>query len=95
MYQEVQERLKSRPREFRAADVRLSQADIGKASRLLGYRPVQTVSEGLARTLGWYVANLAPRRSVRNEIPRPEAATQWLVVDSVRRDTDFVFAVAK
>jgi nucleoside-diphosphate-sugar epimerase len=74
MYEEVQERLRSRPREFRAGDVRLSQADFGKASRLLGYRPVQPVSEGLARTLVWFVANLAPRRSVRSDIQRPEVA---------------------
>ncbi len=32
-------------REFRAGDVRLSQADIGKAHRLLGYRPVRTLDE--------------------------------------------------
>ncbi|HKQ26604.1 MAG TPA: SDR family oxidoreductase [Burkholderiales bacterium] len=61
-------------REFRAGDVRLSQADIGKAGRLLGYRPVQPVSEGLACALDWYVAKLAPRRSVQNELPRAEAA---------------------
>ena len=73
MYQEVQERLRSRPREFRVGDVHLSQADIGEASGFLAYRPV---SEGLARTLNWYLANLAPRGSVRNEIeiPRHEAA---------------------
>ncbi len=76
MYQEVQERLRSRAREFRVGDVHLSQADIGEASRFLAYRPVRPVSEGLARTLNWYLANLAPRGSVRNEIeiPRHEAA---------------------
>ena len=46
-------------REFRAGDVRLSRADIGKARRLLGYRPVRTLNEGLVRALDWYVAKLA------------------------------------
>jgi UDP-N-acetylglucosamine 4-epimerase len=46
-------------REFRAGDVRFSQADIGKAERLLGYRPLLRVREGLARTVDWYVASLS------------------------------------
>ena len=60
-------------RAFRVGDVRLSQADIGKASRLLGYQPVRPVSEGLARALDWYLAKLAPR-PVRKELSRAEAA---------------------
>lgn len=35
----------------RAGDVRDSQADIGKAARLLGYRPQVTFDEGLRRTV--------------------------------------------
>ncbi len=46
-------------REFRFGDVRFSQADLGKAKRLLGYRPLLRVSEGLARTVDWYVASLS------------------------------------
>ena len=65
-------------REFRAGDVRLSQADIGKARRLLGYRPVRPVSEGLTRAADWYVAKLAPRRSVKNGVSQPEAALSGL-----------------
>jgi UDP-N-acetylglucosamine/UDP-N-acetyl-alpha-D-glucosaminouronate 4-epimerase len=61
-------------REFRAGDVRLSQAHIGKAQKLLGYRPALQVRDGLALAIDWYVAKLAPRRSVQNEMPRPEAA---------------------
>jgi nucleoside-diphosphate-sugar epimerase len=38
----------------RAGDVRDSQADIGKAQRLLGYAPVVTFEEGLRRTVDWY-----------------------------------------
>lgn len=46
--------------EFRAGDVRHSQADITKARTLLGYEPTHRVREGLVQALGWYVANLAP-----------------------------------
>ncbi|HXG89043.1 MAG TPA: SDR family oxidoreductase [Vicinamibacterales bacterium] len=38
----------------RAGDVRDSQADISKAARLLGYRPIVTLEEGLKRTLAWF-----------------------------------------
>jgi UDP-N-acetylglucosamine 4-epimerase len=41
---------------FRPGDVRHSQADVGKAARLLGYRPSVSVAEGLHKTLAWYVA---------------------------------------
>jgi UDP-glucose 4-epimerase len=40
----------------RAGDVRDSQADIGKAHRILGYSPVVTFEEGLRRTVEWYRA---------------------------------------
>ena len=38
----------------RAGDVRDSQADIGKAQRILGYSPVVPFEEGLRRTVDWY-----------------------------------------
>ena len=41
--------------EFRAGDVRHSQADIEKARRLLDYAPTHTVVEGLRECLPWYV----------------------------------------
>lgn len=37
----------------REGDVKDSQADIAKAARLLGYKPVVGFSEGLKRTLEW------------------------------------------
>ncbi|MGH9237829.1 MAG: SDR family oxidoreductase [Vicinamibacterales bacterium] len=40
--------------EPRAGDVRDSQADIGKARRLLGYQPLVALDQGLAQTVAWY-----------------------------------------
>jgi UDP-N-acetylglucosamine 4-epimerase len=42
-------------RDFRAGDVRHSQADISKAQRLLGYAPTQRIGEGLGKAIGWYI----------------------------------------
>ena len=43
-------------REFRAGDVRHSQADIAKARNLLGYEPTHRVVEGLRVANDWYVS---------------------------------------
>lgn len=43
--------------EFREGDVRHSQADISKASRLLGYEVTYRVGDGLNRAMPWYLAN--------------------------------------
>ncbi len=40
--------------EPRAGDVKDSQADISKARRLLGYQPIVSLEEGLAKTVAWY-----------------------------------------
>lgn len=40
--------------DFRAGDVRHSEADIGKAKRLLGYAPQWDARRGLAAALAWY-----------------------------------------
>ena len=61
-------------RAFRAADVRLSQADIGKARRLLGYEPRWNVRQGLAQAIEWYAASLAARRVAPAEIGAGVAA---------------------
>jgi nucleoside-diphosphate-sugar epimerase len=42
--------------EPRAGDVRDSQADIGKARRLLGYEPTAGFVDGLEETIAWYRA---------------------------------------
>ena len=38
----------------RAGDVRDSQADIGKARRLLGYEPIVALDQGLEQTVAWF-----------------------------------------
>lgn len=49
-------------RDFRAGDVRHSQADIAKAQRLLGYIPTHRIESGVMVAMPWYVAN---QQSVR------------------------------
>lgn len=46
--------------DFRPGDVRHSQADIGKASRLLGYNPTHRIDQGLEAAIGWYIEHFAP-----------------------------------
>ncbi len=42
-------------REFRAGDVRHSQADVSKAKTLLGYEPGYVIKDGIAKAMPWYV----------------------------------------
>lgn len=44
---------------FRTGDVRHSEADIGKARRLLGYRPLWDARAGLRDALPWYEGHIA------------------------------------
>ena len=46
-------------REFRAGDVRHSQADVSKACKLLGYAPTHRMAEGLEAAMDWYVNDLS------------------------------------
>ncbi|WP_423198197.1 MULTISPECIES: NAD-dependent epimerase/dehydratase family protein [unclassified Cupriavidus] len=52
----VSDRVRPIYRDFRAGDVRHSQADIGKATRLLGYAPTHRLRDGIAEAMPWYVA---------------------------------------
>lgn len=45
-------------REFRAGDVRHSQADVNKGRRLLGYDPQFNIRAGLDAAMPWYVSHL-------------------------------------
>jgi UDP-N-acetylglucosamine/UDP-N-acetylgalactosamine 4-epimerase len=42
-------------RDFRAGDVKHSQADISKARNLLGYRPTHKVRSGIDETINWHL----------------------------------------
>jgi UDP-N-acetylglucosamine 4-epimerase len=44
-------------REFRAGDVRHSQANISKAKTMLGYEPLFDIQQGIAKAMPWYVQN--------------------------------------
>ena len=46
-------------RDFRAGDVRHSQADISKAQTLLGYAPTHKIDDGINEAMEWYVNDLA------------------------------------
>ena len=48
--------------DFRAGDVRHSQAAIGKARDLLGYAPTHRIHEGLMLAMDWYRQKLQPAR---------------------------------
>jgi UDP-N-acetylglucosamine/UDP-N-acetylgalactosamine 4-epimerase len=68
LYQMIEDRLiqkiqglkKKEPiyRDFRAGDVRHSQANIDKAQELLSYQPKYMISEGMDETIDWYVKKL-------------------------------------
>jgi UDP-N-acetylglucosamine 4-epimerase len=45
--------------EFRASDVRHSQADISKAEEVLGYATIHDISQGLEVAMAWYVEELS------------------------------------
>ena len=49
--------------DFRAGDVRHSQANIEKAKKLLNYQPKYMISEGIDEAMDWYVNSLAERNS--------------------------------
>jgi len=57
--------LEPQHRAFRPGDIPFSVGSFDKAARLLGYAPRWRVDEGLARTVDWYLEQLAPapRRS--------------------------------
>ena len=44
-------------KEFHAADIVTTQANISKANRLIGYSPAVSFKEGLLNTLQWHKEN--------------------------------------
>jgi len=73
LYQMIEERLiqrtqgleKKEPiyKDFRAGDVRHSQANIDKAQKLLGYKPKYMISSGMDEAIDWYIESLSVRHS--------------------------------
>ena len=69
LYQMIEERLiervdglqKKKPtyRDFRAGDVRHSQAEISKAESLLEFEPSHKIDKGLDESIDWYVGELS------------------------------------
>lgn len=55
--------------DFRPGDVRHSQADISKISRLLGYLPEYSAADGITLALDWYVAH----HTGRDQLASPAA----------------------
>jgi UDP-N-acetylglucosamine 4-epimerase len=45
-------------RDFRAGDIRHSNANIDKAREVLGYAPTHTLEEGLKESLDWYIKDI-------------------------------------
>ena len=68
LYQMIEERLiqrtqgleKKEPiyRDFRVGDVRHSQANIDKAKALLNYQPKYMISDGMDKSIDWYIHNI-------------------------------------
>jgi UDP-N-acetylglucosamine 4-epimerase len=61
--------------DFRPGDIRHSQAEIGKARRLLGYEPMHDVHAGLEEALPWYEARLRRRGDRTAEMQRVDDVT--------------------
>jgi UDP-N-acetylglucosamine 4-epimerase len=45
-------------RDFRAGDIRHSNANIDKMKELLGYAPTHTLEQGLAESIAWYIKDI-------------------------------------
>jgi UDP-N-acetylglucosamine 4-epimerase len=53
-------------RDFRAGDIRHSNANIDKMKELLGYEPTHTLKNGLDESIAWYIKDIQKRKN--NEI---------------------------
>ncbi len=50
-------------RDFRAGDIRHSNANIDKMKELLGYEPTHTLESGLKESIAWYIQDIQGRNS--------------------------------
>jgi UDP-N-acetylglucosamine 4-epimerase len=51
-------------RDFRAGDIRHSNANIDKMKTLLGYEPTHTLAEGLKASIAWYINDIKGDKNV-------------------------------
>jgi len=49
-------------RDFRAGDIRHSNANIDKMKELLGYEPTHTLERGLSESIAWYIEDIQGRK---------------------------------
>jgi len=49
-------------RDFRAGDIRHSNANIDKMKKLLGYEPTHTLESGLSESIAWYIKDIQGRK---------------------------------
>ncbi|MFT7005000.1 MAG: UDP-N-acetylglucosamine 4-epimerase [Sulfurimonas sp.] len=49
-------------RDFRAGDIRHSNANIDKAKKLLGYKPTHTLEDGLKESIQWYINDIKGKK---------------------------------
>jgi UDP-N-acetylglucosamine 4-epimerase len=66
--------LQPRHASFRPGDMLHSRADIGKARRLLGYKPSHNLQQGLDEALEWYVRHLSAKP--KDAAPQLQTAIQ-------------------
>ena len=63
-------------REFRAGDVRHSQAATEKAQSLLGYAPSHTLEQGIAEAVDWYLRRLKASKAPQSScVASPDASS--------------------
>lgn len=62
-------------REFRAGDVRHSQAATEKAQSLLGYAPSHTLEQGIAEAVDWYLRRLKASKAPQSCVASPNASS--------------------
>ena len=51
-------------RDFRAGDIRHSNANIDKMKELLGYEPTHTLESGLKESIEWYIQDIKGRKNI-------------------------------
>ena len=59
-------RCKKQHKLFHKADMMTSWADISKAERLLNWKPKVSLSDGIKKTVQWYLSNLSWSDNVQN-----------------------------